>query len=100
MPSVHAADALIIGVALAATVRRRWLTGLCLLWPLWVSFSVLATANHYWLDVVAGAALAGPGAIVAARLPSRPKVAEAVAPTISRRDTRTQAVIGCPVART
>jgi len=69
MPSLHAADALIIGVALAATTHRRWLAGLYLLWPVWVSFSVLATANHYWLDVVAGAALAALGATVASGWP-------------------------------
>jgi hypothetical protein len=28
------------------------------LWPAWVWFSVMATANHFWLDVVAGVAVA------------------------------------------
>lgn len=62
MPSLHAADAFIVGVALAAASRSRWLKALFLLWPLWVCFSLLATANHYWLDLAAGAALAGLGA--------------------------------------
>jgi uncharacterized protein YqgV (UPF0045/DUF77 family)/membrane-associated phospholipid phosphatase len=68
MPSLHAADALIVGVALAATVRNRWLAALFLLWPLWVCFSLLATANHFWLDIAAGAVLAAVGALVTAAL--------------------------------
>jgi len=79
MPSVHAADALIIGVALAATVRRRWLTALFLLWPIWVCFSLLATANHYLLDVAAGAALAAVGALLSAVLKNQPHPARVTA---------------------
>jgi hypothetical protein len=62
MPSVHAADALIIGFALATLVRSRWLAIVWTLWPTWVWFSVMATGNHFWLDVAAGvgaAVLAG-----------------------------------------
>lgn len=58
MPSLHAADALIVGVGLALLVRRPLLKLLCVTWPVWVWFSVMATANHFLLDVVAGAALA------------------------------------------
>src|ERR671919_40451 len=58
MPSVHAADALIIGFALATLVRSRWLSALWTLWPTWVWFSVMATGNHFWLDVAAGIAVA------------------------------------------
>ena len=58
MPSLHAADALILGVLLASTSRRRWAKALWLLWPLWVWFCVLATANHFLLDVVAGIVVA------------------------------------------
>jgi membrane-associated phospholipid phosphatase len=58
MPSVHAADALIVGIALAYASRRTWIRTLCLLWPTWVAFVVIATGNHYWLDVATGFALA------------------------------------------
>ena len=58
MPSLHSADALIVGVALAMIVRRWYFKVLWLLWPAWVWFSVMATANHFWLDVVAGIAVA------------------------------------------
>ncbi len=59
MPSLHAADALIIGFALATLVRPRWLKVVWTLWPSWVWFSVMATGNHFWLDVAAGIAVAG-----------------------------------------
>jgi membrane-associated phospholipid phosphatase len=62
MPSLHAADALIIGFAMATLVRSSWAKLAWTLWPSWVWFSVMATGNHYWLDIAAGvatAALAG-----------------------------------------
>ena len=58
MPSLHAADALIVGVVLAMVCRTRWLKPLWLLWPCWVWFSVMATGNHFWLDVLAGIVVA------------------------------------------
>jgi membrane-associated phospholipid phosphatase len=57
MPSLHAADALIIGVILASVVRRPIWKALWLIWPVWVWFAVMATGNHFWLDVLAGIAL-------------------------------------------
>jgi membrane-associated phospholipid phosphatase len=58
MPSLHAADALIVGYFLVATSRTLWAKALWALWPLWVWFCVIATANHYVLDVLAGIAVA------------------------------------------
>jgi hypothetical protein len=58
MPSVHAADALVIGFAMATLVRSRVAAILWTLWPTWVWFSVMATANHFWLDVAAGIGVA------------------------------------------
>jgi membrane-associated phospholipid phosphatase len=58
MPSLHAADALIAGIILASVVRRPVFKVLWLVWPLWVWFAVMATGNHFWLDVLAGIALA------------------------------------------
>jgi membrane-associated phospholipid phosphatase len=54
MPSLHAADALIVGITLSLIVKRWWAKALWLLWPAWVCFSVMATANHFWLDCAAG----------------------------------------------
>jgi membrane-associated phospholipid phosphatase len=58
MPSLHAADALIAGVVLASVVRRPIWKVVWLLWPAWVWFAVMATGNHFWLDVLAGIVLA------------------------------------------
>jgi membrane-associated phospholipid phosphatase len=58
MPSIHSADALILGFAMAALVRSAWAKVLWTLWPSWVWFTVMATGNHYWLDIAAGIAIA------------------------------------------
>ena len=58
MPSLHSADALIVGFFMVATSRTIWAKALWALWPLWVWFCVIATANHYLLDVVAGIGVA------------------------------------------
>jgi hypothetical protein len=58
MPSLHAADALIVGVILASVVRNPFAKAVWLLWPAWVWFAVMATGNHFWLDVLAGIFLA------------------------------------------
>jgi membrane-associated phospholipid phosphatase len=58
MPSLHAADALIVGFFLVSTSRTIWAKALWAIWPLWVWFCVIATANHYLLDVVAGISVA------------------------------------------
>ena len=58
MPSLHAMDALIVGIVMFGLVRSRLAKALWLLWPVWVGFAVISTGNHYWLDVVAGFAIA------------------------------------------
>jgi membrane-associated phospholipid phosphatase len=58
MPSLHAADALIVAWFLVCSSRTIWAKALWALWPLWVWFCVIATANHYILDVLAGIAVA------------------------------------------
>jgi len=58
MPSLHSADALIVGVSLALIAKAWWAKALWLLWPAWVWFTVMATANHFWLDIAAGVAVA------------------------------------------
>jgi membrane-associated phospholipid phosphatase len=57
MPSLHAADALVVGVMLCAATTRPLLWVLFLAWPAWVSFALLATGNHFWLDIAAGLVL-------------------------------------------
>jgi membrane-associated phospholipid phosphatase len=58
MPSLHAADALIVGVVLWMVVKHWWAKVLWLAWPAWVWFAVMATGNHFWLDCLAGSLVA------------------------------------------
>jgi membrane-associated phospholipid phosphatase len=58
MPSLHAMDALIVGIVMFGVVRSRLAQALWLAWPAWVAFAVISTGNHYWFDVVAGFVLA------------------------------------------
>jgi membrane-associated phospholipid phosphatase len=67
MPSLHAADALIVGVMLCATTHRPVARLAFLVWPAWVCGALLATGNHFWLDLAAGLVL-GAAALLAVRL--------------------------------
>ena len=58
MPSLHAADALIVGVVLVTVSRRGWVKAFWAVWPIWVWFAVMATGNHFWLDCIAGIGVA------------------------------------------
>jgi membrane-associated phospholipid phosphatase len=71
VPSMHVAFALILGWPLAKLVRFRPLKVFWFLYPLLVTFVVIATGNHYWLDALLGALTAGAAALVADRLMAR-----------------------------
>jgi hypothetical protein len=58
MPSLHAADALIVGVVMFSVCRSRWARTFWAAWPAWVWFAVMATGNHFWLDCIAGIVVA------------------------------------------
>jgi membrane-associated phospholipid phosphatase len=75
MPSLHAADALIVGYCLALSCRHWWAKALWAIWPLWVWFCVIATANHYVLDVVAGIAVAIISLLATAAIPKAMRTA-------------------------
>ncbi len=75
MPSLHAADALVVGIVLAALVQRPIWKLLWLMWPAWVWFAVMATGNHFWLDVVAGILLAVVTMAIVYRAPLRSRIA-------------------------
>ena len=55
MPSLHVAWAIWCAWALSTTCPFRWVRRACVAHVLLTSIAVLATANHYVLDVVAGA---------------------------------------------
>jgi hypothetical protein len=56
MPSIHVAWAVFIAAAVISISRSRW-RWLILLHPAATTFVVVATANHWWLDGIVGAAL-------------------------------------------
>jgi len=59
MPSLHVGWAVWVGWYAATHGRRTWVRVAAVAYPLVTSLVVVATANHYWLDAVAGAALVG-----------------------------------------
>ncbi|WP_189132342.1 phosphatase PAP2 family protein [Wenjunlia tyrosinilytica] len=65
MPSLHVGWALWCGVLLWRYGRSPAVRVLGVLYPLVITFVVMATANHYLLDAVAGAAVMGIGALLA-----------------------------------
>jgi hypothetical protein len=56
VPSLHVGWPVLLAVVLVATGRSRW-RWLWFLHPLATLFVVVSTANHYWLDGLAGSAL-------------------------------------------
>jgi membrane-associated phospholipid phosphatase len=56
MPSLHAAYAVVFGVAGIMLTRHLAAKVAWSLYPAAVCYSVVATGNHYVLDIVAGAA--------------------------------------------
>ncbi|MDR1968226.1 MAG: phosphatase PAP2 family protein [Burkholderiaceae bacterium] len=64
-PSLHVAAAVFCGLWLHTLLRRigtpAWLRALNWLWCLAIVYSTLATKQHQWIDVVAGAALGAAG---------------------------------------
>ncbi|MFC8292227.1 phosphatase PAP2 family protein [Streptomyces sp. NPDC057250] len=69
MPSLHFGWALMVAIGLIAATRSRW-RALWLLHPLLTLLVVVGTANHYWFDALAAAALLGL-ALLAVRAPGR-----------------------------
>ncbi|MFC9342057.1 phosphatase PAP2 family protein [Streptomyces sp. NPDC057020] len=69
MPSLHFGWALMVAIGLIAATRSRWRV-LWLLHPLFTLLVIVGTANHYWFDALAAAALLGL-ALLAVRAPGR-----------------------------
>jgi membrane-associated phospholipid phosphatase len=65
VPSVHVGFALILGVTAAMLARRRWAKIVWACYPLLMLYIVVATANHFWLDGLAGVAAAGLAVLLA-----------------------------------
>jgi hypothetical protein len=75
VPSMHVAFALMISVPAVFLVRHRILKMLWALYPALVTFVVMATANHFWMDAALGAlvAVASAGAATQALGRARPE---------------------------
>jgi hypothetical protein len=59
VPSMHVAFALMVGIPAIHIVQHRALKVLWALYPAVVTFVVVVTANHFWLDAALGALVAG-----------------------------------------
>jgi membrane-associated phospholipid phosphatase len=71
VPSIHVCFALLVGWPMAKLVRRPWLKMLWLVYPLLVTYAVVATGNHYLTDAVLGALTAGVSMLIAGGLLAR-----------------------------
>ena len=71
VPSMHVCFAVMIGIPMARLVKRWWALVLWCLYPLFITFVVVATGNHYLTDVVLGALTAGASALLAKQLLAR-----------------------------
>ncbi|MBT3151058.1 phosphatase PAP2 family protein [Streptomyces sp. CHD11] len=68
MPSLHVGWALWCGVILWKYGRTRLTKTAAVVYPLVTTIVVMGTANHYFLDAVAGAAVMGAGLLLAPRV--------------------------------
>ena len=71
MPSLHSGWDLLVGIAIVSAATSVALRMVGVLLPVLMAYSVVATANHYVLDVVAGLTLALIGYAVAIELERR-----------------------------
>jgi hypothetical protein len=71
IPSMHVAFSLMLGVTMARMTRRRWAQALWYLYSPLVTFVVIATANHWWIDGFLGATVAAVSAVAARELFAR-----------------------------
>lgn len=74
MPSLHFGWNLLVGLVLFGTTRSLLLRGFSVLMPLAMAFAVVATANHWVLDVAAGAVTVLVGLLLARLLERRRRV--------------------------
>ncbi len=66
MPSMHAGWSLWCGLAIVILAKRRWVKALGVAYPIATSFVVVATANHFVLDIIGGWVALGLGFAVQA----------------------------------
>ncbi|MFJ4323479.1 phosphatase PAP2 family protein [Streptomyces tricolor] len=94
MPSLHVGWALWCGVILWRYGGTRLAKVLAVVYPLVTALVVMGTANHYFLDAVAGAAVMGVGLLLAPRVM---RAADLVRTRLSRRTAPAVAGTGSPI---
>jgi hypothetical protein len=87
MPSFHAGWNLLVGIVVFRATRNRLLRAFAIAMPAAMALAVVATANHYVLDVVAGTSI-----VVVALLVVDAHGAHRTAPRLSRDDPHERAV--------
>jgi PAP2 superfamily protein len=65
VPSMHVAFSLMIAVPAFMLVRNRFLKAFWAIYPALITFVVMATANHFWMDAALGALVAAASASAA-----------------------------------
>lgn len=54
MPSLHTGWATWCALSMWPLLRRKWMRGLLLLYPMATLFCIIVTGNHYWIDGLGG----------------------------------------------
>ena len=80
VPSLHFGYALLVGGAVRAPARRRWMRIVGALYPAFMLFDIVATGNHLLFDAAAGGIVVAAGALVARRLVAEPAPRPALRP--------------------
>ena len=89
VPSMHVCFALMIGIPMSRLVRRWPAKVAWRVYPLAITFVVVATGNHYFTDVFLGALTAGVSALLADRLLARARPdAWSFTPSTGRQERR------------
>jgi hypothetical protein len=71
VPSMHVCFAVMTGWPMVRFVKHWWAKAAWSIYPLWITFVVVATGNHYFTDVFLGAITAGVSALLAKQLLAR-----------------------------
>lgn len=70
IPSFHVGWVILVAAAVYRVAQSPLLRGIAVAWPVAMSYAVVATGNHWVLDVPSGALLALTGLAIAAMLPA------------------------------
>jgi membrane-associated phospholipid phosphatase len=94
MPSFHAGWNLLLGIELFRASRRLLVRAFAVLMPVMMACAVVATANHYVLDVAAGAMIVTISLVIVSRLQGRGREAPTLVADVTNRTLR-----GCTPGR-